>query len=209
MRSLALFLLFPLAVAASFAAFTVEPAGDQVVDLATGVTTLPSGGRLVDAERGLVLVADYIEYKEGAFVRAKKARLEQNDVRFKAGVLDYQVAAERVRLSGGVAFSASFLKGLTADAGTLYLKDGVAVLTGHVRGENPIFTASRLVADTRTGEVLLFGDFAYQDPGLGIELTGKGKEARLYLRFAEGKEPEASTEVPPEVLKRLSVYQKE
>ncbi len=209
MRSLALFLLFPLALAASFAAFTVEPAGDQVVDLTTGVTTLPSGGKLVDAERGLVLVAEYIEYKEGAFVRAKKARLDQNDVRFEAGALDYQVTADRVRLSGGVAFSAPFLKGLRADAGILFLKDGVAVLTGHVKSENPAFTASRLVADTRTGEVLLLGGFAYRDPGLGIELTGKGKDARLYLKFAEGREPEASTEVPPEVLKRLSAYPEE
>ncbi len=209
MRSLALFLALGLALAAEFAAFTVEPAGDQVVDLTTGVTTLPSGGRLVDAERGLVLVADFIEYKEGAFVRAKKARLDQGKVHFEAGALDYRVAAGRVRLTGGVAFSAPFLKGLKADAGRLDLKARVAVLTGHVASQDPAFTARTLVADTRTGEVLLLGDFAYRDPGLGIELTGKGKDARLYLKLAEGKEPEARTAVPPEVLRRLTAFLKE
>ncbi len=206
---LALLPLFALALAASFAAFTVEPAGDQVVDLTTGVTTLPSGGKLVDAERGLTLVAAFIEYKEGAFVRAKKARLARKDVRFFAGSLEYRVPEEEVRLAGGVEFSSAFLKGLSAEAGTLYLKDEVAVLSGRVKGEDPAFTAARLVADTRTGEVLLLGDFRYRDPGLGLELTGKGKNARLYLKFEEGKEPEASTEVPEAVLKRLSAYLEE
>ncbi len=205
MRGVWVFLLLLPALAASFAAFTVEPAGDQVVDLATGVTTLPDGGRLVDAERGLSLEAAYIEYKEGVFVRAKKARLFREKLRFEAGRLEYDVAREAVVLGEGVRFSSPRLSGLEAPRGMLYLKDGVAVLEGGVKSEAPAFRAERMVADTREGLVLLLGTFSYQDPALGITLKGQGEDARLLLRFKE-EGVEAETEVPPEILKRLFAY---
>jgi hypothetical protein len=44
MRLLPLALFLSLALAARFAAFSVEPAGPQRVNLDTGVTTLPQGG---------------------------------------------------------------------------------------------------------------------------------------------------------------------
>ncbi len=200
-----LFMLLP-ALAASFAAFTVEPAGDQVVDLATGVTTLPEGGRLVDAERGVALTAEFIEYKEGEFVRARGARLVHGDLRFEAGRLAYDVAREVVRLEGGVAFSSPRLSGLVAQSGRLYLKDGVAVLEGGVRGESPAFSALRLVADTQAGVVLLLGEFRYRDPELGIILSGRGEDARLLLRFPEAGGVEAETEVPEELYQRLAGF---
>ncbi len=205
MRGVWVFLLLLPALAAPFAAFTVEPAGDQVVDLATGVTTLPDGGRLVDAERGLSLEAAYIEYKEGVFVRAKGARLFKEKLRFEAGRLEYDVARETVVLGEGVRFSSPHLSGLEAPRGVLYLKDGVAVLEGGVKSESPAFQAERMVADTREGLVLLLGAFSYQDPALGITLKGQGEDARLLLRFKE-EGVEAETEVPPEVLKRLFAY---
>jgi len=206
MRGVWIFVLLLPALAASFAAFTVEPAGDQVVDLATGVTTLPDGGRLVDAERGLSLEAAYIEYKEGEFVRAEKARLVQGDLRFEAGRLEYDVKSEKVVLEGGVYFSSKQLKGLRAARGVLYLKDQVAVLEGGVKGEEPAFEAERLVADTKEGLVLLLGAFRYQDPELGIVLKGQGPDAALLLRFTEDGEIEAETEVPPEIERRLFAY---
>jgi hypothetical protein len=55
MRLLPLALFLSLALAARFAAFSVEPAGPQRVNLDTGVTTLPQGGVLVDNENGLRL----------------------------------------------------------------------------------------------------------------------------------------------------------
>ena len=206
MRGVWVFLLLLPALAASFAAFTVEPAGDQVVDLATGVTTLPDGGRLVDAERGLLLKAAYIEYQEGAFVRAKKARLQQEKLRFEAGRLEYDVASETVVLEEGVRFSSPHLSGLEAPRGVLYLKDGVAVLEGGVKSASPAFEAERMVADTEKGLVLLLGAFRYQDPALGITLKGQGPDARLLLRFKEEGEVEAETEVPAEIYVRLAAY---
>ena len=207
MRGFTAFLtLLGLSLAASFAAFTVEPAGDQVVDLETGVTVLPDGGKLVDAERGLELVADYIEYKEGEFVKAKNARLVRADVRFEAGELYYDVPAEVVDLKGGVLFSTDFLKGLKAPEGRLYLKDEVAVLWGGVESEDPYFRAERMVADTKGALALLLGEFVYKDAKLGITLRGKGKEARLLLRFLEDGEVEAETEVPRDILEKLISY---
>ncbi len=206
MRGVWILVLLLPALAARFAAFTVEPAGDQVVDLATGVTTLPEGGRLVDAERGISLEAAYIEYKEGEFVRAKKARLVQGDLRFQAGRLEYDVESEQVVLEEGVFFSSKRLKGLRAPRGVLYLKDQVAVLTGGVRSESPAFEAEQMVADTQEGLVLLVGSFRYQDPELGITLKGQGPTAQLLLRFLQDGEVEAETEVPAEIYVRLSAY---
>jgi len=206
MRGVWILVLLLPALAASFAAFTVEPAGDQVVDLATGVTTLPDGGRLVDAEQGLSLEAAYIEYKEGEFVRAKKARLVHGDLRFEAGRLEYDVKTEQVVLEDGVYFSSKHLKNLRAPRGVLYLKDQVAVLEGGVRSERPAFEAEQMVADTKQGLVLLVGSFRYQDPELGITLKGQGPTAQLLLRFLKDGEVEAETEVPAEIYVRLSAY---
>jgi len=176
------------------------------VDLATGVTTLPDGGRLVDAERGLTLEAAYIEYKEGEFVRAKGAEFARGELRFAAGRLEYDVASETVVLEEGVRFSSPALKGLRAPRGMLYLKDGVAVLEGGVKSASPVFEAERMVADTEQGLVLLVGTFRYQDPELGLALQGQGPNARLLLRFLEGGEVEAETEVPHEIYLRLNAY---
>jgi len=206
MRLIAAFLTASLALAAGFAAFTVEPEGDQVVDLMTGVTTLPQGGRLVDAERGLALEAAYIEYKEGEFVKARDARLVRGDVRFRAGELVYRAGEERVVLSGGVSLTTPYLEGLSAPRGVLFLKDQVAVLEGGVKSERPEFSAPSLVADTAGGLVLLVGEFSYRDPELGVTLRGQGPEARLLLRFREDGEVEATTEVPEEVAARLLAY---
>jgi len=205
MRGLGFLLLLGAAFAASFAAFSVEPAGDQVVDLTTGVTTLPEGGRLVDAERGIALEADWIEYKEGAFVRARGARLAHGDLRFEAGEIVYTAEEERVELGGGVRFSSRELKGLSAERGVLYLKDRVAVLLGGVEGEAPRLRARALVADLDEGLVLLLGPFRYEDPELGLVFEGKGEDATLLLRFVEGG-VEVETEVPPELKARLLAY---
>ncbi len=206
MRGWLVLLLGGIAMAASFAAFTVEPKGDQEVDLTTGITTLPQGGRLIDNDSGVALEAALIRYKEGEFVEAEEARLSRNDLRFRVGKLEYLVEQKEVRLSGGVTFSSDFLEGLKADRGVLFMADDVAVLEGGVRSTSPAFEAQRLVADTREGLVLLVGDFRYEDPALGLVLRGKGESARLLITFVQGKEPEATTEVPAKVRSRLEAY---
>lgn len=204
-------LLLPLgmALAAAFAAFTVEPAGDQVVDLATGVTTLPDGGRLVDAETGLALEAPFITYREGVFVRAQKARLTTEKVRFFTEKLDYDVKKGVARLEGGVQLDSPWIAGLRAPGGRYYPEPGVAVLAGGVAAKKPDFTAKTLVADLKKRLALLLGEFRFADPELGVVLKGKGEDARLLLVFDEKGRVSAESEVPEDVYKRLTAFLKE
>ncbi len=203
-----LLLLLGTALAAAFAAFTVEPAGDQVVDLATGVTTLPDGGRLVDAETGLALEAPFIAYQEGVFVRAKKARLTTEKVHFFAEKLDYDVKKGVARLEGEVRLDSPWIEGLKAPRARYYPGPGVAVLEGGVTAKKPDFTAKTLVADLKKRLALLLGEFRFTDPELGVVLKGKGEGARLLLVFDEKGQVSAETEVPKGPYKRLTAFLK-
>lgn len=198
-----LLLLLGTALAAAFAAFTVEPAGDQVVDLATGVTTLPDGGRLVDAETGLALEAPFIAYQEGVFVRAKKARLTTEKVHFFAEKLDYDVKKGVARLEGEVRLDSPWIEGLKAPRARYYPGPGVAVLEGGVTAKKPDFTAKTLVADLKKRLALLLGEFRFTNPELGVVLKGKGEDARLLLVFDDEGRVSAETEVPKDVYERL------
>ena len=204
-----LFFALSVALAAAFAAFTVEPAGDQVVDLATGVTTLPDGGRLVDAETGLALEAPFIAYQEGVFVRAKKARMTTEKVHFFAEKLDYDVKKGVARLEGGVRLDSPWIEGLKAPRARYYPEPGVAVLEGGVAAKKPDFAAKTLVADLKKRLALLLGEFRFADPELGVVLKGKGKNARLLLVFDEKGGVSAETEVPEDLYKRLTAFLKE
>ena len=70
------------------ARLTVVPDGPQRLDLATLVTDLPEGGRIVDAATGLALDAERIRFREGEFVEADGVTAAFADVRFDALGLD-------------------------------------------------------------------------------------------------------------------------
>ena len=197
-------LLLPLLVAAKFAALSIEPYGDQVFDLATGVTTLPQGGVIHDNENDLSIDAEYIEYKEDAFVLARGAKSETADVRFAAEQLRYEPAEDRVLLEGGVVLDTPQVKALAARSAWISLSEGVAVLEGGVKAMSPELEAAAMVSDYRSGEALLLPPYRYRDAALGVTLSGKNPEKPLYLEFdAESGAVQASSKVPDEVKARL------
>ncbi|HGY09129.1 MAG TPA: hypothetical protein ENK37_03605 [Oceanithermus profundus] len=197
-------LLLPLLVAAKFAALSIEPYGDQVFDLTTGVTTLPQGGVIHDNENDLSIDAEYVEYKEDAFVLARAAKSEATGVRFAAEQLRYELAEDRVRLEGGVVLDTPQVKALAARSAWIFLGEGVAVLDGGVKAMSPELEAAAMVSDYRSGEALLIPPYRYQDAQLGLTLSGKNPEKPLYLRFdAESGEVAASSKAPVEVKTRL------
>lgn len=203
-------LLVPLAallMSAQFAAFTVSSKGVQQVDLATGVTTLMQGGVITDNRNHLTLEGGYIQYKEGVFIKAKAAEMHSNGVSFTAAVLDYQDAADTVRLTGGLTYANSSLKGVKAQEGLLYLKTGIAVLHGRVRSLDPLLHAEKVVVDADHNQILVLGRFSYKDPKLGITLNGNTADATLLLTMEPGgKLPEFTSRVPKAVLVRLTPY---
>ncbi len=203
----ALLLLAVLLAAAKFAALSIEPYGDSVYDLASGVTTLPQGGVIHDNENGISIDASYVEYKEGEYIKAKQAKVDTEDVQFAAAELEYYPEAERAAMAGGVNFTSTDIKKMHAERGWIYLKDGVAVLAGDVAAAEPQLSAALLVADYKQGEVLLVAPYAFKDPKLGVTLSGKNPKKPLYLKFdAKTGAVSASSKVPTAVSERLLAY---
>ena len=200
-RLLPLALFLSLALAARFAAFSVEPAGPQRVNLDTGVTTLPQGGVLMDNENGLRLKAGYIEYKEGAFIRARALELLSAKETFRAQSLDYDIPKQEARF-GALVFANADFKGLSAERALALFAEDIVVLKGKVRADSPRLEAETLVADLKAREALVLGRFIYQEGK--ATLRGQGPSARLYLRFVGGK-VQASTKLPQEA-SRLAAY---
>lgn len=199
--------LLVLLAAARFAALSIEPYGDQVFDLATGVTTLPQGGVIRDNANDLSIDAEYVEYKEDVYVLARKAKSEAGKVRFAAEQLRYELEGDRVRLEGGVVLDTPQVKALEARRAWIFLGDGVAVLEDGVRAMSPELEAQAMVSDYRSGEALLLAPYRYRDAALGVTLSGKNPEKPLYLRFdAATGEVQASSKVAPEVGARLLAF---
>jgi hypothetical protein len=191
MRLLPLALFLSLALAARFAAFSMEPAGPQRVNLDTGVTTLPQGGVLVDNENGLRLKAGYIEYKEGAFIRARALELLSAKETFWAQSLDYDIPKQEAHFTD-VVFSNRDFVNLRAEAGLGLLNEGVLIAKG-VRVERPNLTAEALVVDLKGREALAYGRFSLTE-GQRI-LRASNPSAKLLLRFGFGR-LRAETHVP-------------
>jgi len=193
--------LLAFALAARFAAFSVEPFGPQRVNLDTGVTTLPQGGILTDNENGLRLKGSYIEYKEGSFVRARGVELVSQKETFLAQSLEHDIPKQEARFTG-LTFSNRDFKGLRADRAMALFAEDVVVLKGNVTSETPKLQAETLVVDLKSQEALALGSFTYQESR--ATLRGQGPSARLYLRFVGGK-VQATTKVPENAL-RLARY---
>ncbi|WP_234505116.1 MULTISPECIES: hypothetical protein [Thermus] len=201
MRRLWPLLFLGVALAARFATFSVEPFGPQRVNLDTGVTTLPQGGILVDNENGLRLKGSYIEYKEGAFVRARGVELLSSKETFLAQSLEHDIPKQEARFQS-LTFSNADFKGLKAERALALFAEEVVVLKGKVQADSPKLQAEALVVDLKGREALALGSFTYQEGK--ATLKGQGASARLHLRFQGGKVL-ASTKVPESAM-RLVTY---
>lgn len=200
-RLLFVLTLASLALAARFAGFEVKPNGNSELDATTGVYTLNMGGSITDNKSGLSLVAKFIQYKDGEFIRAKDANLKSRDGEFTASSLEYQQKPDTLRMEA-VHYSSPDLKGLTAKQG-LMLGENVLVLKGQVHSGEPSLEAETVVVDTDNNQALVLGNFTYKDAT--ATLRGQKASSTLLLSFGGGK-VRASTKVPTNLLNRLRGY---
>lgn len=191
MRFLILPLFWGLVLAARFAAFSVEPFGTQILNLDTGVTTLPQGGILTDNENGLRLRAGYIEYKEGMFIRARALELLSQKESFQAQALEHDIPRQEARYTR-LSFSNPDFKNLQAERALALLEEGILVGKG-ILSEKPALKAELLVVDLKRREALVGGNFSLRE-GQRV-LTGTGPSARLLIQFSFGR-LKADTRVP-------------
>ena len=180
------------ASAATFAGFTIKPAGDQKLDLKSGTTTLAQGGTATDAERGLSVKAGYIEYKDGAWLRAKNATMTTDEGGvLKAQKVTYTVENALMSASGDLTYNDKRVQGLTADSMDLNSKTNVVVASGHVAGVKPLLAANKVVVNYAGNGALMVGNYKYQAGR--TKLSGPAAGAMLLISWNAQGQPSATT----------------
>jgi lipopolysaccharide assembly outer membrane protein LptD (OstA) len=159
--ALFLFLYLSLSVA-QFASLTIIPKGENIFDITTGVNTLPQGGEVIDKARGIKLSAGTLDYQDGVYINAQQAQAEGFFGLLTTPQLRLDATKNVIDASGGISLNQNGLQ-LTADKLTLYLDQGVVVLSGNVRNQAPSFEAAHLVIKIGAGYGVLVSPFTYQD----------------------------------------------
>lgn len=184
MRLAALSLGLLLAVAAaqqtgSFASLVIAPAGDEEFDIATGITTLLDGGVITDHDSGITLQAPWIRYKVGEFIETTDTSVSGSFGAVSAASVYVDIQSALLSAEGELQLDGRNLT-VTGDSLRYHADAGVVDLQGQVVASSPVFSASRLLYDTSSGTVLLFGPYTFDDGFL--ELTATSESALLELR---------------------------
>lgn len=190
----------------SFASLSVTPHGDQVYDLATGLTTLPEGGEVVDRETGITLSGRRIVIEEGRRIEADGATVVGDFGRFEAPVLVFELDSGRLDAQGGLHLVRDGLE-LGAAALAYHPEQDVAVFSGGVKGSDPSFEAEALLLDTETGDALLIGPYRFQNGPFTLRSTHPGSALQLIpLELETGIEYDADTTISTELLERFETF---
>jgi hypothetical protein len=171
-------LIFEVAHAQGVAALTVNPAGEQEYDIATGITTLPQGGTVIDRERELQLDARFIRYKDGEFIEATGGTSEGPFGLLQASELRLEVATDIITATGGISLTKDGLS-LTADTLTLDLNSSIAVLAGDIKNSEPAFEAAAMVVKLGGGYGVLASPYNYQSAFAQLKQEAPGNQLQL------------------------------
>jgi hypothetical protein len=175
---LAMLLTFVSLSVAQFASLTINPKGEQQIDITTGITTLPQGGEIIDKGRGIKLSAGFIEYQDGIYIKAQNAQAEGFFGVLTTPELNLDASKNVISATGGISLNQGGLS-LTADALTLYLDQGITVLSSNVSNRVPSFQTAHLVIKIGAGYALLVSPFTYQDGVLNLSKSTSGSLIQL------------------------------
>lgn len=187
-------LLLSTALAARFAAFSVEPFGPQRVNLDTGVTTLPQGGVLTDNETGLRLKGQFMEYREGDFIYLRKGEMVSEAYAITATELTLNIPRQ-MAIIDGLSLNHALFSELQIKKAYFFLAENILVGTENVRGRKPVLEAQKIIIDVKAKNALVIGDFVFRQQGSALQ--GKGAQSRLFLSMA-GNTLRGTTRIPPE-----------
>lgn len=191
---------------APFAALSINSAGPQVIDITTGITTLPLGGSVIDRDTGVSLDAAHIRYLDRTFIEATDVTVDGAFGSLTADSVRIEMADSLLTASGDLRLERD---GLIVTAAELryYAVSAIAVFDGDVTGTEPAFNAERVLLDVISGDVLLVGTYSFTS-GL-FTMTSPTDGGRLELRFHEVDGVigyDAATDVSPELLERFSAH---
>ena len=199
--------LLPVAYSTEFAALTITPAGAEQVDIATGITTLPDGGEVVDAERELTLQSDFIRFEEGKFIETEGTEVTGKFGTLTADALRIDLEQDTITAEGELTLNNQTLS-VTADALTLFLEPNVARLAGNVQSAAPEFETEALLLKLDEPDALLVSPYRFQNGPFTLEQSGQDTLLQLHQEKGEdGTEVyNPSTTVSAELLETLEPY---
>jgi len=189
-----------------FAALTILSNGRQTVDLVTGLTTLPDGGRLMDARTGVEVLAQVIRYVEGEYIEATAVTVTGVFGEVTAEALRIDVKTSLLTATGELRLARDGLR-VSATSLRYDAVDQVAGFDGGVAGTEPTFSADRVLLDILTGDVLLDGRYEYAGGLFTMRSPEVGGRLQLTLQqVGEAVTYAATTEVSPALLERFKAY---
>lgn len=201
--------LVPVALAngeAPFAALDVKSNGAQVIDITTGITTLPDGGSVIDKQTGVSFTAGHIAYLDGAFIEATGVQLEGAFGKLAAEVVRIDITSSTLLATGSLVLTREGLEVVATEL-RYYAVHEIAVFEGGVTGNEPRFNAERVLLDVRTGDVLLDGRYSFA--GDLFTMTSPEQGGLLELRLVELGDVvtySAASEVSESLLERFRAY---
>ncbi len=191
---------------APFAALSINSAGPQVIDITTGITTLPEGGSVVDRDTGVSFDAAHIRYLDGTFIEATDVTVEGAFGTLSADSVRIEMADSLLTASGNLRLERDCLT-VTSGALRFYALSAIAVFDGGVTGTEPAFNAERVLLDVVNGDVLLVGNYSFTSGLFTMNSPTEGGRLELRLQEVEGIIVyDAATDVSPELLQRFSAH---
>ncbi|MEZ4606513.1 MAG: hypothetical protein R2880_13145 [Deinococcales bacterium] len=200
-----LFTFLTIASAQSFAAFTVEPYGDQIYDVSTGATTLPSGGKLIDKTNNMVLDASYIKYLENTYIEAINGNLSAGFGSLEAPDLRIDLNSQILTASGSVYVRSNNLDIYTSDV-YIYLGAGIILVRGQVYSESPAFNGSGSVIDSNEQVAFLLPPYSYQDGPFLLRSDNEKLQLKWYLDTSGNVVFDSTDDIDPTIAERLAPY---
>lgn len=189
-----------------FAGLSVIAYGEQLLDVATGVTTLPDGGEVIDRDSGVALVGAVIRYREGSFIEAEEAAIETPSGRLQAEKVRIDVEAG-VLFAEGTASVALEALSASSERLSLDLREEIIVAQGAVTSVAPSFEAAAVVIDMVASRAFLVGPYRYQDDP--VSLRGSGDGDLLMVSWSVSNDEvsfDVATEFEAGVLARIEPY---
>lgn len=172
----------------SFASLVITPAGDEEYDIATGVTTLTQGGVIQDQGSGITLEAPHISYRVDDYIDTTSATVSGGFGTVVADSVRVDISESLLTASGNLQLTGQNLH-VSGDELSFFADAAVVDLRGNVSATDPIFTASRILYDTVSGTILLFGPYSFDDGFLQLSASSPASHLELLRPDVEPADP--------------------
>ncbi|MFN3265774.1 MAG: hypothetical protein ACK41E_02940 [Deinococcales bacterium] len=192
-------LVFVGGIALAQAGFIAQPYGNQTVG-SDGTVTLPEGGIIKDNKRGFSIDAKFVEYKDGAYLKARNAKLKNNTGQsLSSPSIYYTLSNDRMDIAGSLNYSDENVSGATAAKAVAY-PDGKRVVAWNISATTPVVRANVAVFDDNRNEVFLMGNIYYKSKDGKTTKQAAGENGMLLVNFSNREKPTfAANELIPAI----------